>query len=119
MGAITLLLHSKTYKKNIHMKKMIQIICYVLYKYVATYLPNAKNCHNDLIVQIRTFLVKGYIDSCGKNVNIQRNATIGRRVTIGDFSGVGRNCMVMGGGNNWQACYDGARGIYLYPEPSF
>ena len=41
--------------------------------------------------------MRGYADSVGKSVNVQNRATVGRRVTIGDYSGIGRDCLVQSG----------------------
>lgn len=78
------------------MSKFKKIICYVLYKYLGVYLPKTKNKYDGLSESIRRVLVRGYIDSCGKKVNIQRKAIIARRVRIGDCSGIGEKCLVQG-----------------------
>ena len=41
-------------------------------------------------------LVKGFIDVCGKHVNIQPKAIIARRVKLGNESGIGYKCMIQG-----------------------
>ena len=84
------------------------MVCYVLYSKIAKYLPQSQNSYKGVFEKIRFYLVKGYIEKCGKFVNVQPHATIARRVCIGDFSGIGRNSLVSGGGKNRQACYDGA-----------
>lgn len=42
--------------------------------------------------KIRRALVRGFIKSMGKNVNIEKNARIPFSVSIGDNSGIGENC---------------------------
>ena len=76
---------------------MKSYICYVLYTLFAKHCPSIRNTYKGISERIRYFLVKGYIRSCGKYVNIQPKATIARRVCIGDYSGVGRNCLIQGG----------------------
>lgn len=73
-----------------------KVICYALYRSIASNLPKSKNSADGFFVKIRAALVKGYVDHCGKHVNIQSKATIARRVSIGDFSGVGYRCQVQG-----------------------
>lgn len=41
-------------------------------------------------------MVKGYVDKVDKNVHIQRESVIARRVSIGDYSGIGERCSVQG-----------------------
>lgn len=74
-----------------------RIISYGLYVCIGRYLPSTKNSHTGLFERIRSMLVHGYVDHCGKFVNIQPHAIIARRCSIGDYSGVGRNCMIQGG----------------------
>ena len=73
-----------------------KIISYVLYVYIGRYLPSTKNSYTGFFERFRSFLVRGYVDHCGKFVNIQPHATIARRCSIGNYSGVGRNCLIQG-----------------------
>ena len=48
-------------------------------------------------------IVRGFVSSCGENVNIERGATISTSLRIGDRSGVGIDCICAGSvtiGNN-------------------
>ncbi len=56
------------------------------------YFPESNSKPNLGQKRIRRFLVRHFVDYCGKNVNIQRNAVIPSTVSIGDNSGVGPNC---------------------------
>lgn len=83
--------------------KIKSLICFALYKICFKHIPSIKNNHRDLFSWIRKILVKGYINKCGKKVNIQEKSEIGRDVSIGDHSGVGKRCLVQNGvtiGNN-------------------
>ena len=71
-------------------------ICQGLYVLIGRHLPKTKNGANGLFERIRAFLVKGFIDSCGKHVNIQPKATIARRIKLGDESGIGYKCLIQG-----------------------
>lgn len=70
-----------------------QKIFYVLYCF-AKKLPCSSSKINIGQKIIRRLLVKGYVDYVGKNVNIERNAKIGSKVSIGDFSGIGINAKI-------------------------
>lgn len=76
--------------------KITSIISYGLYYAVAYYLPKTKNNYKGLFERFRAFLVKGYIEECGKNINVQPRATIAKRVRIGDYSGIGRGSLIQG-----------------------
>ena len=79
------------------MRKIVICISYVMYVTIAKHCPSFSNSYKGFFERIRYYLVKGYINACGKCVNIQPKATIARRVEIGDFSGVGRNSLLQGG----------------------
>lgn len=97
------------------MRKIVICISYVMYVTIAKHCPSFSNSYKGFFERIRYYLVKGYINACGRCVNIQPKATIARRVEIGDFSGVGRNSLLQGG-ENWQTRYDGTRSAYLYTK---
>lgn len=46
--------------------------------------------------KLRSFAAKGFIKKCGKNVNIERGAVISSKLSIGDNSGVGIDCVCGG-----------------------
>lgn len=46
--------------------------------------------------KIRYWLGSRFVESCGKNVNFERGARINPELSIGDYSGVGVNCLVSG-----------------------
>ncbi len=46
--------------------------------------------------KIRALCGKCILASCGKNVNIERNATFSSKVTLGDHSGIGINASIGG-----------------------
>ena len=63
---------------------------------IASKLPATRNQRNGLFQRLRGNMVKGYIDHCGDHVNIQPKAVISKRVSIGDYSGVGEQSLVQG-----------------------
>lgn len=66
--------------------------CRYLYK-IARFLPRS-NSKIKIWGGVRRYLVKGYIDEMGINVNIERKATINPHVTIGNNSGIGINAVI-------------------------
>lgn len=76
--------------------KIFQILSYLLYTKIATFLPKTKNSADGCFERFRALLLRGYIDECGSNVNIQPRATVARRVVIGDYSGIGYGCVIQG-----------------------
>lgn len=46
--------------------------------------------------KIRYFMAKRFIESCGENVNFEKNARFTPELHIGDNSGVGKNCLISG-----------------------
>lgn len=47
--------------------------------------------------QIRYYLVKHFIQSCGIDVNVEKNANIGFNVCVGNYSGIGVNAVIANG----------------------
>ncbi len=83
-------------KKTVYkIKKFKQMTCYVLYKIVGCRLPS-KNSARGFFQKIRYSLVKNYIEYCGKDVNIQPHSVIARRISIGNYSGVGKHSLIQG-----------------------
>lgn len=66
----------------------------VIYRYFAQYLP--RSAKSPLSKKIRYFCCKRIFKHCGKNVNIERRAFFrkGFNVVIGDYSGIGIECVV-------------------------
>ena len=78
--------------KSIGLKK---IICLLLYYGFAKYLPVSGRYFN-IGGFIRATLCKRIFKTCGKNVNIERNAWFGTgaKIEIGDYSGIGINAHI-------------------------
>lgn len=69
-------------------------IFYGLYRCIAAWLPISQR--SSLAKRARAFFAKKILAKCGKNVNIERNASFGPLAAIGDNSGIGINCEVYG-----------------------
>lgn len=76
------------------LKKIKRGICYRLYFHGARHLPSSVN--SLLSKKIRGYLAKGFLASCGENVNIEHGAQFGQQLQIGDNSGIGVNCVCGG-----------------------
>ncbi len=74
----------------------MKYLCYILYKTFGQYLPVSYKPGGRLARKTRILLAKGFISYCGKNVNIEKGAKFGRRLQIGDNSGVGINALLDG-----------------------
>lgn len=68
-------------------------LCFVLYKLTAAWLPISQR--SGLAKKLRSFWAHR-IASCGRDVNIERNAYFTPELTIGDNSGIGIDCEIYG-----------------------
>ena len=66
----------------------------VLYQITSSWLPATRRLK--IAGKLRGFWARHIIKSCGKNVNIERGAVFTPMLSIGDNSGIGINCEVIG-----------------------
>lgn len=79
------------------MKKIKTYICRFLYILIASRLPSSwAMIGGPLWKKIRELTVRGYITYAGKQINIQRKVELTSRISIGDYSGIGKNSVVNG-----------------------
>ena len=77
------------------MKKVLRPICYFLYYLIAKHLPESHSIFSlGISGKIRTLLTRGIIDSCGKSVDIEKNAKFSPHIKIGHHSGLGINSLI-------------------------
>lgn len=69
-------------------------IAYVLYAITAAWLPVSRRL--PLARKLRTAWARAIVSKCGKNVNIEKNASFTSELEIGDNSGVGIDCELNG-----------------------
>ncbi len=69
-------------------------IMYVLYKTFAAWLPESR--HLKLAKKLRYFFAKQVLTACGNDVNVEKDASFGPEVKIGDRSGLGVRCNICG-----------------------
>ncbi len=79
------------------MRKLSKVICIVLYRGIARYLPSSSSAFGGKIwCGIRRFLAKRILIKCGKDVNIEHRAMFSSRCEIGSYSGIGINARLVG-----------------------
>lgn len=71
-------------------------ICHFLFVSFAVKMPGSKARFGRHYKKLREFLVKGYIDYCGNNVNIEPNCRFDYALKIGDNSGIGEHSELYG-----------------------
>lgn len=76
--------------------KLRKVIGLILYNCLAKYLPQSYSKFSLGSKYIRRFCAKLILNSCGKNVNIERRAVFSSRVEIGNNSGIGINAFLSG-----------------------
>ena len=77
--------------------RITQMLCLMLYYGFARHLPGSDTILlGGVSRRFRAVLCKRIFKYCGKNVNIERGACFGsgRLVELGDYSGLGINCIV-------------------------
>jgi maltose O-acetyltransferase len=69
-------------------------LSFIVYKYFAKKLPVSYDRFGRLAKKLRYFLTKNFIQECGINVNIEKGATFGSDLIIGENSGIGINAQI-------------------------
>lgn len=76
--------------------KIKKYMGYVIYNLIAKHLPVSYSKVKMGQKRFRGFCGKMMLDNCGKNINIEKNATFSTRVSLGDYSGIGVNARIGG-----------------------
>ena len=74
----------------------MEYLCYILYNLIAKRMPITYKFGGKLGGLFRRILAKGFILKSGKNITIEKGASFGRRISIGDNSGIGINALLDG-----------------------
>lgn len=77
-------------------KKIKRKIGAFLYKTIGRHLPASYSSLKLGQTAFRRFCGKMMLASCGKDVNIECNATFSPKVSLGDYSGIGINAKIYG-----------------------
>ena len=72
-------------------------IFYAVYRYFALWLPANDSRITLAAKAIRGFLTSRFVNSAGRQINIQRGAKFGPDLSIGDRSGIGINSQIQNG----------------------
>lgn len=76
-----------------------KFICFLLYNTLGQWLPKSSAKIGPFKIGgggIRALFAKGFLAQCGKNVNIDKHATLNTHIYIGDNSGIGENARIQG-----------------------
>lgn len=78
------------------MIKLKKVVCLLLYYCLARHLPASTEPAGTLWRKLRYFVCRPIFPSCGAGVNIESGAYFGRgdTISIGDYSGIGRNSRI-------------------------
>ena len=77
--------------------KISKLLSRLVYEAIAKHLPASTSfAGGGGTRRFRALIVRGFISSCGKSVNIERGAKISSSLRIGDRSGIGIDCVCAG-----------------------
>ena len=76
--------------------KVRQFLGRFLYEALGQYLPQSYMTFNKPCIAFRNWCGRMMLQSAGKGIGIGRKARISSRVTLGDYSGIGSNCELLG-----------------------
>ena len=75
---------------------MFRRLSYFLYLTLFRYTPEIYRPYALFFPSIRSFLVKTFIDKCGRGIRIKRNADVSMFIELGNSSELGTNCVIQG-----------------------
>ena len=76
------------------LKRIKRAICRRLYYGIGIHLKSS--VQSDFARKVRYHLGSKFVEHCGENVNFEKGARFNPELSIGDYSGVGVNCLVSG-----------------------
>jgi len=76
------------------MKMIIRKIVYFFYIRLFRFTPEIYRPYAIISPQLRRILVNLFINKCGKNVRIKRNADVSMFIELGNYSELGTNCII-------------------------
>ena len=74
--------------------KPARAVAVIVYNLIAKRMPASNGQFSFGARKLRAWCAGHMLERCGKNVNVERNATFGRNVTLGNCSGIGTNAVV-------------------------
>ena len=90
-------------------RKLLAYFCYAIYNLGPRWLPGSDPPVFRWAKWVRYVCARGIARKCGRNVNVQRGASFGHSLEIGDNSGLGENCRI---GSNTRI----GRGLKMGPD---
>lgn len=79
------------------MEKRIRVIIgMIVYKLIAAYLPQNYSKFNKISHYLRAWSAKLILNNCGEEIGIGRKAVFSKNISIGNRSGIGEKCEVLG-----------------------
>lgn len=75
----------------------MRYLCYFLYIAFFRHTPDRWRPYSLFFPTLRSFLVRSFVDECGKDVHVKSNADISPHIKVGDRSELGCNCLIYGG----------------------
>lgn len=78
------------------MRKVYRFALYFLYMVIFRHTPSSYRPYALFFPAIRGFLVRQFLDECGKKVVVEEEADISPHIKVGDNSGLGVRCIIQG-----------------------
>lgn len=75
----------------------MRYLYYFLYIAFFRHTPDRWRPYSLFFPALRRFLVRSFVDECGKDVHVKSNADISPHIKVGDRSELGCNCLIYGG----------------------
>ena len=77
--------------------KLVKLSSWILFKIIGAILPESSSSFfGNQAGHFRALLIRPFIDSCGKKVNIDKGTTFSSHLKIGNYSGIGKNSFLQG-----------------------
>lgn len=73
---------------------IIRKFCYFLYLIFLRYTPEIYRPYAFFFPALRRYFVSSFINNCGKNLRVKRNADISMFIDVGNNSELGTNCII-------------------------
>mgnify|MGYP003368300149 CR=1 FL=1 len=95
--------------------KLKKSICWLVFKTIGNLMPESSSviCGN-IFGSIRACFLKGFIEHCGKHVNIDKHSIVSTHLKIDDYSGIRKKFLHSRSCDNREACDDGTRLFNIY-----
>lgn len=79
------------------LRKIKNFVFKLIYKIFGKHLPTSNSFIGKLLFakKIRYILAKGFVKKIGRNCNIEKGAIFTENTTIGNYSGIGKNALIM------------------------